>query len=481
MVDTGSSARSDKSLQARGPCRRCCAWANPGLEKVRDFKTSIHSQRHLNPPTCPLNSPLRAAAPIGTPSLVGPTAPPNVMSRDINNSKAQPPAPTPQNTPANNAPISSHAQAPNLTSLKEEDLDRAAAASIFAQNPRLVSMMQNKLSGLIGKSSGYVESLPAPVRRRVAGLKGVQKEHSKLEAQFQEEVLELEKKFFAKFTPLYEKRAKIINGEAEPTDAEVEAGEEDEEEDEEAEEAKAEADKNAQGADAAKGIPEFWLSSMKNSSLAETITDRDEEALKFLTDIRMEYLDRPGFRLIFEFSENSFFSNKTLSKTYYYQEENGYGGDFIYDHAEGDKIDWKAGQDLTVKVESKKQRNKNTKQTRIVKKTIPTPSFFDFFNPAVPPADDDEEIDDDIEAKLELDYQLGEDIKEKLIPRAIDWFTGEALQFEQGFDDFDEDDFEDEDDEDEDEDDRDEDDEDEDEDEEEGGKPKQEAAECKQS
>jgi hypothetical protein len=31
---------------------------------------------------------------------------------------------------------------------------------------------------------------------------------------------------------------------------------------------------------------------------------------------------------------------------------------------------------------------------------------------------------------LELDYQLGEDIKEKLIPRAIDWFTGEARQYE---------------------------------------------------
>lgn len=30
-----------------------------------------------------------------------------------------------------------------------------------------------------------------------------------------------------------------------------------------------------------------------------------------------------------------------------------------------------------------------------------------------------------------MDYQLGEDIKEKLIPRAIDWFTGEALAFEE--------------------------------------------------
>ncbi len=29
-----------------------------------------------------------------------------------------------------------------------------------------------------------------------------------------------------------------------------------------------------------------------------------------------------------------------------------------------------------------------------------------------------------------MDYQLGEDIKEKLIPYAIDWFTGEALQYE---------------------------------------------------
>ena len=160
-------------------------------------------------------------------------------------------------------------------------------------------MMQNKLQGLVGRSSGYVESLPAPVRRRVDGLKGVQKEHSKLEAEFQEEVLQLEKRFFAKFTPLYEKRAKIVNGAAEPSEQDIEAGKADEEDEE------GETEKPAETADAStadmKGIPEFWLSAMKNSSLAETITDRDEDALKLLTDIRMEYLDRPGFRLIFQF------------------------------------------------------------------------------------------------------------------------------------------------------------------------------------
>ena len=93
-----------------------------------------------------------------------------------------------------------------------------------------------------------------------------------------------------------------------------------------------------------------------------------------------------------------------------------------------------------------------TKQTRILKKTVPTNSFFNFFNPPKPPKDDDESVASDIEERLELDYQLGEDIKEKLIPRAIDWFTGEALHFEELDDDLDDDLDGDEDDEDEDDD-----------------------------
>lgn len=410
------------------------------------------------------------------------------MSEPIRNKKADfPVAPTPQNTPANNAPISSHAQQPGVSSIKEESLDHATAASLFARNPGLVSMIQGKLGSLVGRSSGYIESLPVSVRRRVAGLKGIQKEHAKLEAQFQEEVLELEKKYFAKFTPLYERRATIVNGATEPTDTEIEAGKGEEEDiDAKDDDSKKEEDEKEESRMA--GIPEFWLSAMKNQiSLAEMITDKDEEALKNLVDIRMEYLDRPGFRLIFEFSENEFFTNKTISKTYFYKEENGYGGDFIYDHAEGTKIDWKAEKDLTVRVESKKQRNKNTKQTRVVKITVPTESFFNFFAPPQPPAEDDDTVATDIEERLELDYQLGEDIKEKLIPRAIDWFTGEALQFEELGDDMDPDEFDEFDDEDDEDDDEDEDgrgsDEDVDDSDEEDGtsKPQKEAAECKQS
>lgn len=218
-------------------------------------------------------------------------------------------------------------------------------------------MIQGKLGTLVGRSSGYIESLPAPVRRRVAGLKGVQKDHSKLEVQFQEEVLQLEKKYFAKFSPLYEKRAQIVNGLVEPSEEEVKAGEPEETDEELSKTESADDDKASTNMT---GIPEFWLSAMKNQvSLAELITDRDEAALKLLTDVRMEYLEKPGFRLIFEFAPNEFFTNKIVTKTYYYQEESGYGGDFIYDHAEGDKIEWRGDRDLTVRVEAKKQRNKS--------------------------------------------------------------------------------------------------------------------------
>ena len=92
------------------------------------------------------------------------------------------------------------------------------------QNPALVSMIQGKLGTLIGRSSGYIESLPAPVKKRLTGLKGLQAEYSKLELKFQEEILELEKKYLEKYRPLYNRRAEIVNGVTEPKEEELEAG-----------------------------------------------------------------------------------------------------------------------------------------------------------------------------------------------------------------------------------------------------------------
>lgn len=98
-----------------------------------------------------------------------------------------------------------------------------------------------------------------------------------------------------------------------------------------------------------------------------------------------------------------------------------------------------------------------TGRTRVIRKVVPTDSFFNFFKPPQPPtpeqlenAELEEEEIEELDARLELDYQLGEDFKEKIIPRAVDFFTGKALEYEDDMEEFDEefddeDDFEDDD------------------------------------
>ncbi|ORY80042.1 hypothetical protein BCR37DRAFT_349324 [Protomyces lactucae-debilis] len=395
-------------------------------------------------------------------------------AQNIQNKRLSDLAPTPMNTPATPAnQMLTGAKAPGVPKIDEEKEERDAIASALQGNPQLMNMIQGRLGDLVGKSSGYIESLPTVVRTRIHGLKGVQAEHAKLESQFQDDLLALEKKYLEKYAPLYARRAEIVAGTKEPTEQEIEVGLQDVDPDEE--EAREQADANEETN--IQGVPEFWLTAMKNVlSLQEMINARDEEALKSLTDIRMSYLDKPGFKLTFQFAENEFFSNSTLTKTYYYQEEAGYGGDFVYDHADGDEIKWHEGKNLTVRYETKKQRNKNTKQTRIVKKTVPVESFFNFFSPpAVPDDEDDNDVASDIDERLELDYQIGEDIKEKLIPRAVDWFTGEALAYEELDDEDLEEDYQDYDDEDESGDS-----EEEDSETEADGKPKQDPQECRQ-
>lgn len=385
-------------------------------------------------------------------------------------------APTPQNTPLTNAPAPRELlQRPTVGTIGEED------EAPVLPNAALTGMIQDRLNDLVGRSSGYIESLPAEVRRRVEGLKGLNVEHQKIEAEFQRELLELEKRFAQRYAPLYERRREIVLGNVEPTAAEVESGEaadagdrdeededaDDEEDEEEGAEPRRSLANIPVSTDAPKGVPEFWLTALKNHvALSELITERDEEALRFLTDVRLRYLDTPpagaapgqaqaGFQLEFVFAPNDYIANEVLTKTYFYQNEVGFSGDLVYDHAEGTAIEFKSPEhDLTHRVETKKQRNKNTNETRTIKRLVPTESFFNFFAPPKAPEDDDDDAQlEEYEERLELDYQVGEDLKDRIIPHAVDFFTGKALRYEnpeawddEDLDDFDEDDEDDDDD-----------------------------------
>ena len=160
--------------------------------------------------------------------------------------------------------------------------------------------------------------------------------------------------------PLYERRRAIITGEAKPTPEEIKAGEEEEKK----EDPEYTPLPPATGENDTAPIPEFWLTALRNHpALSEMITDRDADALKSLVDITISYLPpkekQPGFKILFHFAPNDYFTNSVLEKTYLYQEEVGYEGDFVYDRAIGTTIDWKEDKDLTKTFEIKKQRNKS--------------------------------------------------------------------------------------------------------------------------
>ncbi len=113
-------------------------------------------------------------------------------------------APTPQNTPLNPAPIGGGLSKPTVPDIDEgeeksdgnsdegsDDDPQDTAAAIQAT---MLGMVQGKLAGLVGKSSGYIEGLPYVVKKRIEGIKGVHAEFMKLETQYKQEILALDRK-----------------------------------------------------------------------------------------------------------------------------------------------------------------------------------------------------------------------------------------------------------------------------------------------
>ncbi|KAF3450595.1 hypothetical protein FNV43_RR06684 [Rhamnella rubrinervis] len=330
----------------------------------------------------------------------------------------------------------------------------AAAAALSAEDRAgLVNALKDKLQTLAGQHSDILENLTPKVRKRVDFLREIQGEHDQLEAKFFEERAALEAKYQKLYEPLYTKRYEIVNGVVE-VDGVTNETALNQEEDKASEE---------------KGVPDFWLNAMKtNEVLAEEITERDEGALKYLKDIKWCRIDDPkGFKLEFFFDPNPYFKNSVLTKTYHMIDDD----EPILEKAIGTDIEWHPGKSLTQKLLKKKPR-KGSKNAKPITKTENCDSFFNFFNPPQVPEDEDD-IDEDsaeeLQSQMEQDYDIGSTLRDKIIPHAVSWFTGEAVQGDE-FGDTEEEEDDDDDDENEDEDEEDEEDEEDDDEDEEKDK-----------
>ncbi|CAF2107204.1 unnamed protein product [Brassica napus] len=313
--------------------------------------------------------------------------------------------------------------------------DNFSLADLTSDEDRagLVNALKNKLAG---HSSDVLENLTPQVRARVDALKDIQSQHDELEAKFREERAVLEAKYEKLYQPLYAKRYEIVNGTTEieltPEDTKMDEGD----------------DKTAEE----KGVPSFWLTALQNNEVtSEEVTEHDEEALEYLKDIKWCKTEEPkGFKLEFLFDSNPFFKNNVLTKSYHVIDED----EPLIEKAIGTEIDWYPGKCLTQRIVKKKPKKGST-NTKPVTKMEDCESFFNFFNPPEVP-DEDEDIDEDraeeLQNTMELDYDIGSTIRNKIIPHAVSWFTAEAMEGQE----FDIDDDEDDDDIEEDEDDDDE-------------------------
>ncbi|XP_013790708.1 nucleosome assembly protein 1-like 1 [Limulus polyphemus] len=187
--------------------------------------------------------------------------------------------------------------------------------------------------------------------------------------------------------------------------------------------------------DDVKGIPDFWLTTFKNVEIiAEMIQEHDEPILKNLMDVKVKLSQSNpmGFTLEFHFKPNEYFNNSVLTKEYEMRCMPEDDDPFSFEGPEiikckGCTIDWKKGKNVTMKAIKKKQKHKSRGSVRTVTKTVQNDSFFNFFNPPIVPADE-EQMDEDTQVLLAADFEIGHFIRERIVPKGILYFTGEALQ-----------------------------------------------------
>uniref|UniRef100_A0A8C5PFP6 Nucleosome assembly protein 1-like 1 n=1 Tax=Leptobrachium leishanense TaxID=445787 RepID=A0A8C5PFP6_9ANUR len=237
------------------------------------------------------------------------------------------------------------------------------------QNPQILAALQERLDDLVGTPTGYIESLPKVVKRRVNALKNLQVKCAQIEARFYEEVHECD----------------IVNATYEPTEEECEWKVDDDEEI---------SDEMKEKKEDPKGIPEFWLTVFKNVdllALSDMVQDHDEPILKHLKDLKVKFSEPD------ESDPFSFDGPEIMGCT-----------------------GWR------LKTIKKKQKHKGRGTVRTVTKTVPNDSFFNFFSP--PEVPESGELDDDAEAILTADFEIGHFLHERIVPRSVLYFTGEAIE-----------------------------------------------------
>ena len=152
---------------------------------------------------------------------------------------------------------------------------------------------------------------------------------------FDEEYLNLKKKFDDEYQTLAIEISKIVGGEMIPFLKE---------EDYKNYEIKSDSSQSETG------IPDYWATVLTNSKDFYQVNVKDEKILKFLKDIKVvNFQDKLSYSIEFIFAPNEFFTNEKLTKTYLFDQN-----DHQCKKIEGCKINWTSDDKIPNKVKTVK-------------------------------------------------------------------------------------------------------------------------------
>lgn len=319
-----------------------------------------------------------------------------------------------------------------------EALARPAPQSKVYMNAPAISLPTTPSAPL---ADDAVETILRPVWQKIAckavddemendclvhELRNLDDQYLILEAQCQVEEMIIHRKYLQRYAPLLEKRRQRLARPGE--DASV--------------------PHTTILPNATPAIPGFWRAVLQNSAIfQEYIEEYDEPVLDYLKDVAHEPLDDlgvAGFRILFSFDKNPFFSNNVLEKVFHTERKSAFASILSCAKIKSPKIEWLPGKNVTVEVITKKAKGGGRKKTSKSKREeVPRPSFFRaFFRSLGPdeeiPEEELEDHDEDEDCPVDLmemlladDYEQGVYLRDSLLPHAIRWYTGEACDEEE--------------------------------------------------
>ncbi|KAI0230969.1 Protein SET [Lamellibrachia satsuma] len=191
----------------------------------------------------------------------------------------------------------------------------------------------------------------------------VQNEIDRLNEQASEEILKVEQKYNKLRQPYFQKRSELIGK-----------------------------------------IPNFWVTAFVNHpQVSALLNEEDEEALQYLSKVEVQEFEdiKSGYKINFHFDENPYFENKTISKEFHLN-------DTGEPSSKATPIQWKAGKDLTGKLNGKTMGKKRPHEEQ--------ESFFGWFT-------------DHGEAGAD---ELGEVIKDDIWPNPLQYYLASEIDEEGG-------------------------------------------------